>query len=76
MLPHLIISAVCSCVEGIIQEQSPFSRRGAQLGDPDSMVSLADLIQRRYVHVENPEGARFALLSSSRVPAATATDDV
>lgn len=36
---------------------------GAKLGDPDSMVSLADLIQRGYVHVENPEAAKFALLS-------------
>lgn len=36
---------------------------GAQLGDPDSMVSLVDLIQRGYVHVENPEAAKFALLS-------------
>jgi len=36
---------------------------GARLDDPDSMVSLADLIQRGYVHVGNPEAARFALLS-------------
>ena len=36
---------------------------GAKLEDPDSMVSLADLIQRGYVHVGNPEAARLALLS-------------
>src|SRR5580704_1434979 len=36
---------------------------GAQLDDPDSIVSLADLIQRGYVRVGNPEAARFALLS-------------
>ena len=36
---------------------------GAQLDDADSIVSLADLIQRGYVRVGNPEAARFALLS-------------
>lgn len=37
-------------------------RRGSELGDPDSMVSLVDLIDRGLVAVPNPEQARLALL--------------
>ncbi len=38
-------------------------KEGVQLGDPDSMVSLADLVERGYVPVANPAAAKFALLS-------------
>ncbi len=38
-------------------------KEGVQLGDPDSMVSLADLINRRFVPVPNPVATRYALLN-------------
>ncbi len=38
-------------------------RNGAQADDPDSLVSLAELIQRGIVRVNNPDGTSFALLS-------------
>jgi hypothetical protein len=38
-------------------------QKGIRLGDPDSMVTLADLINRGNVPVPNPVATRYALLS-------------
>ena len=38
-------------------------KNGAQANDPDSLVSLADLIQRGIVRVPDPESYRLALLA-------------
>ncbi|TLG79116.1 hypothetical protein [Methylocystis sp. B8] len=35
---------------------------GVEAEDPDSMVTLAELIERGYLPVRNPEGAKYALL--------------
>lgn len=40
-----------------------YFREGVKRGDPDSMVSLADMIERNYTYEPNPDAARFALLS-------------
>ncbi len=40
-----------------------YIREGVRHGDPDSMVSLANLIEKNYVQEANPTAARFALLS-------------
>lgn len=38
-------------------------KNGAQVDDPDSLVSLADLIERGIVRVPNPDANRYALLA-------------
>ncbi len=40
-----------------------YFKEGAQRGDPDSMLSLADLIDKHIVPENNPVAARYALLS-------------
>lgn len=46
------------------QQAVKYFKEGARRGDPDSMVSLADMIDRQYYVPENdPTAAKFALLS-------------
>jgi TPR repeat protein len=54
----LLISAYKNIPEAI-----KYFKEGARRGDPDSMVSLADLIDRHYVPENDPVAARFVLLS-------------
>jgi hypothetical protein len=37
-------------------------KAGVRAGDPDSMVTMADLIERGYAPVQNPAAAKYALL--------------
>ncbi len=46
-----------------IPEEIKYFKEGTRRGDPDSMVSLAGLIERHYVIENNPEAVRYALLS-------------
>ncbi len=46
-----------------IPEAISLFKEGARRGDPDSMVSLADLVGKHYVFENNPEAARYTLLS-------------
>ncbi|MCB1544800.1 MAG: hypothetical protein H6872_02955 [Methylobacteriaceae bacterium] len=38
-------------------------KEGAQLDDPDSLVTLADLVEKGHVQVADPQAFKFALLS-------------
>jgi len=40
----------------------PILKAGIKANDPDSMVTFAELVEHGYVPVQNPAGAKFALL--------------
>jgi hypothetical protein len=48
-----------------VPEAITLFHRGAELGDPDAMVSLADLIEKGYLPVNNGPMMRMALLSQA-----------
>jgi len=45
-----------------IRTAIPLLKSGVRANDPDSMVTLADLIERGFVNVQNPVAAKYALL--------------